>query len=126
MTVVEKLKRLSDAQAKGRISQAEFDRKRAVLLDEVEVAQTVTAPAESDPVEARFDPGTTLVLVILLSILPGLLAMLVLGLPFWTGAVIFVTCLGALTWLWARSLPAEEETGAYPKIDLDKVDEITV
>lgn len=125
MTVVEKLKRLSDAHATGRISQADFDRKRAALLDEVEVAEQV-AELPPDPVEGRFDPGITLTLVILLSLLPGLLAMLVFGLPLWSGATIFVTCLGALTWAWARSLPQDTPREEYAKIDLDEYGEKTV
>lgn len=124
MTVVEKLKRLSDDHAKGRISQADFDRRRADLLDKVEVAETLTE-APPDPVEGSFDPGVTLTLVILLSILPGLVVMLVFNLPFWTGATVFVTCLGALTWAWSRTLPEEPAAEQYAEINLDDFGEKT-
>ena len=115
MTVVEALKRLSDARDAGFISTEEFESRRANLLAGVDEAE-LAAPTPrakpkalaADPVrpaqEAAFEPGVTLALIALGSALPALLAMLLFNLPAWSGATIFVACLAGVILLWSRAL----------------------
>ena len=112
MTVVEELKRLSEARAKGVLSTGDFEKRRAALLNAVEPAEEAPPPRARSAERGgkpMFEPGVTLAFVALGSILPGLVAMLLFDLPLWTGATIFAATLGALTWLWARSLDGDDE-----------------
>lgn len=109
MSVVETLRRLSEARKRGDLSAEEFEARRAKVLatvDEAEPAPVHAAPppspvANHDPL---FEPGVTLALIALGSALPALLAMLLFNLPLWTGGTIFAACLGAVTLLWFRAL----------------------
>ena len=116
MTVVEALKRLSDARDAGFISTEEFESRRANLLATVDEAELAVPRPQNNPnaeptqpmQDTSFEPGVTLALIALGSALPALLAMLLFNMPALSGATIFVTCLASVILLWSRALSRGE------------------